>query len=289
MLKAAARFALPDSERPIDVGYRGRSLAPYMGRGALEKSEIARRFAALAADSGLTIDVTAREGERLYGDAWWRYLGSCKGTLGVEAGVSVFDLEDEAYREYRRRVIEKPVSIEDLEKGPQGRLEGYVHYRTASPRHFEAAAFGVCQILYEGRYSGVMEPMVHYIPLRKDFSNLGEVLELFRDRETRSRITANARRDLIDSGKWSFERFVLDRVDTTLIEAGLQPELGPRTSEAIDRVLRVGERRRRARTRLRWEWVRARGSVMVRGGRVYHRLRPSHRSAPPRELAEGAE
>ena len=30
-----------------------------------------------------------------------------------------------------------------------------------------------------------MEPMVHYIPLEKDFSNIDEVLRRFRDREFR--------------------------------------------------------------------------------------------------------
>src|SRR5262249_25769078 len=34
MIDAAQRFALPDEQRPIDIGYRGRSLAPYMGRAA---------------------------------------------------------------------------------------------------------------------------------------------------------------------------------------------------------------------------------------------------------------
>jgi hypothetical protein len=288
MIEAADRFALPDEQRQIDIGYRGRTLAPYMGRAALEKGEIATRFEELAADSGLNLDVTAREGSRMYGDDWWRFLGRCKGTLGVEAGVSVFDLEDEAYREYRRRFREGQVSIAQLEQGPQGKLEGNVYYRTASPRHFEAAAFGVCQILYEGRYSGAMEPMVHYLPLRKDFSNLDEVLEAFRDPEVRGRITTSARRDLIDSGRWSYERFIRSVFDDVLIEAGLDPEVDPQTVAEVDRALRSGQRARRARTRLRWEWLRARETAKVRAARGYRRIRPSRRPAPS-ELAEDAD
>ncbi len=45
-----------------------------------------------------------------------------------------------------------------------------------------------------------MEPMVDYIPLRKDFSNFDEVLERFRDPELRQELCENARRRLIDSG-----------------------------------------------------------------------------------------
>ena len=287
MVDAAAKFALPDERRPIDIGYRGRSLAPYMGRGALEKGDIATRFAKLAAGSGLVVDVTAREGERLYGDDWWRFLGSCRGTLGVEAGVSVFDLGDEAYLEYERRLGSGPVTIEDLEQGPQGRLEGNVYYRTISPRHFEAAAFGVCQILYEGRYSDVMEPGIHYIPLRKDFSNLGEVLDRLRDPDARRRITAAGCRDLIDSGRWSYERFVLDVFDAALIEEGLDPDVTSQTVDAVERALGAGEWRRRIRARRRWEWVRMRDGLVRRLLPLYHRLRPSRRPPPPSELAEG--
>ena len=39
------------------------------------------------------------------------------------------------------------------------------------------------QILVEGRYSGVLEPERHYLPVRRDFSNLDEVLERARDRD----------------------------------------------------------------------------------------------------------
>ena len=66
------------------------------------------------------------------------------------------------------------MALEDLTSLP--RWEDNVYYRTISPRHFEAAAFRICQVLFEGRYSGVLEPMVHYIPLKKDFSNIDEVI-----------------------------------------------------------------------------------------------------------------
>ena len=162
------------------MGYRGRPLPAYLGHGGMEKHEIGERFGALAAGSGLRLDVATREGDRLYGDDWYRFMANCRCVLGVESGVSAFDLEDEVFEEHKRRLAAGlSVGLEDLQTLP--RWEDVVYYRTIGPRHFEAAALRVCQVLFEGRYSGVMEPMVHYIPLKKDFSNLDEVVRLIRD------------------------------------------------------------------------------------------------------------
>lgn len=255
--EAAARFSLPHAERPIDVGYRARPLPPWMGRGALEKTEIGRRFAAEAAGSGLALDIALEESDRLYGEDWYRFVGSCRGMLGVESGVSAFDLDDRARHEYERLEAERgpgaEISIEELEAGALGEIDGVVHYRTISPRHFEAAAFGVCQILFEGRYSGAMEPDTHFLSLRKDFSNLDEVIARFKDPAERERVTANARRDLIDSGDYSYRRFI-EGFDETLFEAGLRPEPSPGEAAAVTRTLGRGRRRRRARA-----WLRHRG------------------------------
>jgi len=288
MVSAAERFALPESERWIDIGYRGRSLPPYNGRAAQEKAKIATGFAAAAADSGLVLDLSAREGERFYGEDWSRFMGSCKGTLGVESGTSVFDLEDRAYAEYARRIrAGQPVSIESLERGPQGELEGKVYYRTISPRHFEAAAFGICQILFEGHYSGVMQPMVHYIPLKKDFSNAREAIERFKDLALRRQLTANAHRDLIASGRYSYATLIA-KLDDVFVRAGLQPGLSEVEATKVARALTAGERGRRARTRVRWEALRVGLGIGRRIARLWRRLRPGSRRRRIDELAEGA-
>ena len=112
-------------------------------------------------------------------------MANCRGMLGVESGVSVFDLDDHVIDEYEQLLARgAPVSVEGSRRRAAG---GQVFYRTISPRHFEAAAFRVCQVLFEGHYSGLMEPMVHYIPLRKDFSNFDQVLDQFREPESAAR------------------------------------------------------------------------------------------------------
>jgi hypothetical protein len=258
LLDAAPRFGKPDRERQIDIGYRGREIPPYMGRGGLEKAVIGERFAELAQNRGLRLDVKVSEGERIYGDDWHRFMADCKGTLGTESGVSCFDLEDEVREEYERLSAGgREVTVEKLERGALGRWDGKIPYRTISPRNFEAAAFRVCQVLFEGRYSGLMEPMHHYIPLRKDFSNLDEVIERFKDPGLRQELTENAHRDLIASGENSYERLIAS-LDATLREAGLQPHRSAAEKQEVSRMLRrtLGERWRfYENTRLSWLYV----------------------------------
>ncbi len=255
LVEAADRLRKSDAERGIDVGYRGRPSPPYWGRGGQEKWEIGVRFAELAADRDLVLDIGTGEEERIYGEDWHRFLVDSRATLGAESGVSCFDLEDEVLEEYQRLSADgSEPTIEELEKGALGRWDGKIPYRTIGPRNFEAAAFGVTQILFEGGYSGRMEPMRHYIPLAKDFSNLDEVLERFGDPALRGELAANARRDLIDSGENSYERFI-EGFDRTLAEAGLRPE-GAVAGTDIERALRVPARRRAARRASEaWEWL----------------------------------
>jgi hypothetical protein len=250
MVADGKRLQMPDQKRPIDIGYRGRPLPPYSGRGGLEKYEIGRRFSEHAADSGLTLDIGLEEGDRLYGKDWPRFLSRCKGVLGVESGVSVFDLDDRVIDQYERLVARgADVTLEHLSEADK--LEGNVYYRTISPRHFEAAAMRVCQILFEGRYSGILQPMVHYIPLRRDFSNFDEALRLFREPDVRRELTENAYRDLIASGDYAYKRYI-ESVDEDLIEAGLDPHPSPADVTLARRALRRGRRRRSLAVQLRW-------------------------------------
>jgi hypothetical protein len=223
MVAEAARLHRPDAERTIDVGYRTRPTPPYFGRGGVEKVEIGERFAERAAGSGLSLDISAREQDRLYGDDWYEFLASSRGQLGTESGTSCVDLEDEVREEYLRRTeAGDEVTLESLEAGALGRWDGKVQLRTTSSRHFEAAAMRVCQIMYEGRYNGVLVADRHYLALKKDFSNFDDVLARFLDPEVRAGVAENAYADLIASGRYSYERFIAG-FDRVLRDAGLEP------------------------------------------------------------------
>jgi hypothetical protein len=256
MVAAGQAQARPDRDRDIDVSYRGRPLPLWMGRGGREKWELGVEFARRAAGSPLTLDIDVTEEGRLYGNAWWDLLGRSRSVLGAESGTSFMDLEDEVLEDWRARWRDHPgATFGDLEGGALGRWDNRYPYRTMGPRHFEAAAFRCCQVLLEGDYSGVMEPMRHYIPLRKDYGNLDEVIALLQDGDARREISQRAFDDLVASGRWTYERFVAG-IDDILIDAGLDPERAARedvaaTTRAIDRDLL--RRRLRANARHAYE------------------------------------
>ena len=84
---------LPLRERPILIGYRGREIGPRYGRLGFDKFEIGRRMREICLESGIGHDIEWREEKRLYGEDWYKFLGSCRVTLGSESGSNVFDFD----------------------------------------------------------------------------------------------------------------------------------------------------------------------------------------------------
>jgi len=253
LIDTARRLFIPDAERTIDVGYRARRLDFVHGRGAQEKHEIAERFLARASAPGLRLDIDSREEGRIYGPAWYSFVANCRGMIGVEAGTSVFDLDDSAGERTAALLASEPgLLFDDIERRVLHEYEDRIYYRTLSPRHFEAAALRVTQILYRGQYSGVMEPDVHYLALEKDFSNFDDVMHRFADPAVRKQITDRAYDDLIASGRWSYASFVSEVDDHLAAAAGLSDSLSPDECDAIRLGTGRGSLRQRLLTRLRW-------------------------------------
>jgi len=246
LIAVAQKITKPENEREIDVGYRARRLPFYMGKGAQEKHEIGIRFRECASASGLKTDIETDERRRIYGRRWYEFLANCRAVLGVEAGVSIFDLEDKVRIECERLIAENPrIRFGEVSKRVLQPWEGNVPYRTISPRHFEAAALRVCQILSEGDYSGVMQPMVHYIPLKKDFSNFGDVIRMLKDKKLRSRFIENAYRDVVASGQYSYRKFIEESFDPSVPDSQSNSRMADDEVWDVTVLLQKGAHRRK--------------------------------------------
>ncbi len=74
-----------------------------------------------------------------------------------------------------------------------------VYTKAISSRHLEAAGTKTCQILFEGRYNDILLPDNHYIALQKDFSNIRDVIDRFKDSDYRRKMVDRAYEHIIGS------------------------------------------------------------------------------------------
>jgi len=248
----------PYTERPIDIGYRSRDVPEWLGEMGREKTRIGAKVLQDARRYSLVVDCSTCEADRIYGEDWIRFLQSCKAVLGVESGASVFDFTgeiQEAVEAHKRR--DPSVSFETLQALYFADKEGLIDLRQVSPRCFEAACLGTLMVLYEGRYSGILEPWRHYVPLKMDHANMAEVVEVIRDPERAMPIIECARREIALSERWSYAAFAA-KVDGAIersFSAANRAVLPAYESDAVRRLLfvhrvrnRLAHARRRAFT-----------------------------------------
>ena len=211
------------ADRPITIGYRAARLWPALGRHGRLKTEIAERFAGAGASRAITLDIATGPAATIRGDDWYRFLADCKYTLGVEGGASVHDPDGSLQDATKRYLTDHPrASFSEVEAACFPDADGAIDYVAISPRHLEACATRTTQVLVEGEYNGILRPGVHYIELRRDFSNLDEVFDLIESDEQRARLTEAAYRDVVASGDYTYERLVREVEAVTLAGAAVR-------------------------------------------------------------------
>lgn len=207
----------PYKERPIDIGYRARKLPAYFGKHGQLKYELVELFSNVLENSDFKYDISntnqslSNENPNLVklGNKWYEFLLNCKAFIGCEGGSSLLDVDGTI----KQRVIEYSnehpnASFEEIESECFPGIDFNIRCFAISPRHFEAALCKTLQILVEGEYGGVFKPWEHYIPLKRDFSNLSEILAIARDSEKCQKIIDNAYRDIVLSQKYTYSNFV---------------------------------------------------------------------------------
>jgi len=255
-------------ERPHDLFYRAGAERPYLGRHGMLKTEIARAGGAEAEARGMTGDISISPDDTLLGDDWFRHLAAARWTLGVEGGASILDRDGAVRAATMRYVAEHPdAGYDDVEAACFPGRDGELALFALSPRHLEAAATRTGQILVEGSYSGVLEPGRHYLPVRADLSDLGDVLEQAKDEPARQAMTEAAYRDVVASGRYTYRGFAA-QVDDALL-SGPASARGPAARVGV----LAGELAGRATDRVSWLRVWWRLSKN-RFWRLAGRLRP---------------
>jgi len=194
--------------RPTVVGYRGRALPYYYGDLGQEKLLIAHGVRQACEARGIPCDIEWDEERRIYGSDWPQFLKSCKATLGTESGANLFDFDGGLRKAVTKVLTANPGASYVQVRAELGWAKESPIMNQISPRFFEAIAYKTALMLFEGAYSGILHPWEHYIPLRKDFSNLDEVFKALSDDDGLDRMVERAYRDVIGSGQYTYQRFV---------------------------------------------------------------------------------
>jgi hypothetical protein len=201
--------SIPLARRPIVVGYRGRDIGGRYGRLGFDKLEIGRRMRQICEERGIPHNIETTEDKRIYGEAWYNFLGSCRVTLGTESGSNIFDFDGKLQSTYQelKGARGENISFEEFRQYTDP-LEGCIQMGQLSPRVFEAAMTRTPMVLFTGRYSDAIAPGDHYIELKKDFSNIDGVVAQISDVCGLEKLADRAHAHLIVSGKYEYRGFV---------------------------------------------------------------------------------
>lgn len=213
------QFVRPFKGRTIDLGQRVSHLSPQFGIEAGRKGELAIRFADQTRDSGFVCDVSTDPADVFIGDDWYRFLGNCKFTVSRKGGASIADPTGRIADRFRRFQLRHPnATMDELGQKVSFRGGRQGDFSALSPRLFECAALGVCQILEPGDYVEGFEPWTHYIPLEQNFSNVQQVFKVMRDIDRCEAIAEASQEPLLGNPKNTYNSLV----NRVLLASGVQ-------------------------------------------------------------------
>jgi len=158
---------------------------------------------------GLRVDIEWTSEKRIYEAAWFDFVAGCRAILGSESGCNVFDDHGLIRRQIEEALrVDPGLSYEEAFERYIKPHEGQVIMNQISPKIFEAIALRTALVLFEGSYSDVIRPNEHFIPLKKDFHNVDQVLSLLADDAYLAQMTDRAYHDVILSDRFSYRCFI---------------------------------------------------------------------------------
>jgi hypothetical protein len=236
----------------------------------------------MSARLGLRADISTDARDVFLGDDWYRFLARCRCVVGVEGGASIADRDGALKARTEAYLAEHPgAPFEEVEAACFPGRDGELNLRVITPRHLECCATRTAQVLVEGDYNGVLRPGVHYIPVKRDLSDMAAALRQALDPAVNERITTRAYEDVVASGDWTYARLVREAVEAVRDRLAPAPRtaLGEAWASGVHAVLSADERlawkRQVVLPRAVWE-LRARLGLLdlrARGRRLLERAR----------------
>lgn len=172
------------SPRPIDIGFRGDAYRLTLGD--TERSNLIRLFKDRGPQWGLVTDI---EFVRYHRTRWTAFLNQSKGIVGAESGTYYLEKDDRTQLAVEAYLEQAPqATFEDVYARFFKDYRNPVSGKAISSRHFEPIGTKTCQVLLDGQYNGILKADEHFICVRKDWSNISEVVRKLKDQEYREQM-----------------------------------------------------------------------------------------------------
>lgn len=248
--KTFEKYIIPFDKRKIDISFRSKTLNPAYGRHGQIKSNLSNDFNNAISKlntENLNIDVSNNLNDAIYGEEWLKFLANTKFSLGCESGSSILDPYGKILNSVQTYLKLHPkATFEEVESNCFPDEDNKYSFNVISPRVFEAAMAKSCQILIEGEYNNIIKPWKHYIPLKKDYSNIKEVLDTLKDTKKINTIINESYKELILFDKYSYNSFanrILQSIykHTGTLNNDFNNLLPHRSNREIQQLLRIGK------------------------------------------------
>ena len=206
--------------RIIDVGYRALKADYRFGYFGEQKSilhdefhKVASEFPLLNHDVKLTYSAIVNNEpvvkNALIGDEWFGFLLDCRTSLGTLSGSSLLDAYGNIHNEVQAYMKEHNniATYEEIEKNCYQGRDGSVKSEVYGPRHFEYAMAKTCPVFLEGDYGTELEAGKHYIEIKRNYSNMRDVIKQVLDIEQCEKIALEYRNSMLNCEKYSYRTF----------------------------------------------------------------------------------
>ena len=221
------KFIKPTESRKIDLGYRGREPEFSWGSLVREKFIFPKKILKELHNCQIKTDISFRDKDRIYGKKWIDFNQECKAMLGTESGSNLFDFNNDLIETEKKLKLKNPnLTFEEylIVLKSMGYHECEKLMNQISPRIFEAIENKTLLVLMEGEYSGVITPKKHYFSLKKDLSNLNEMIKLLKDNNKIQKIVDRAYKDIISSKKYGYKAYV-NKIEEEILSLNFTSEI----------------------------------------------------------------
>lgn len=231
----------PIFQRKLDIVYRGNNLGLLYGKLGYEKFEIGAKMKQLSKQYNLKIDIDWKSEKKIFKSKWIKFLSSGKATLITESGSSlVIDDVKSKHLTETTQEMSKVDSIDDFLY--QEKRKEYSQYLQddeqiimsgISPKVFEAIQMKTALIAYEGNYSNIIKPNIHYIPLKKNWSNIENVIKKLKNNDYLQNMVDKTYEDIILSDKYDYKKF-LEFIDRKITKYAKNRNLLSRNNNLVN-------------------------------------------------------